>query len=258
MESNLRVGSTPIPGMLTTCRYAGYIMDWETVRVRLTVGETEVDGAVQLPAAPMPRRILLPVLQRLTDTVVTVGAGEAPVSCRKGCDACCRQMVPISKTEAFGLAESVARMPAPKAQRILARFEEGLGRLDAAGVLDKLLRWQKLKGEDLRCLDRDYFAAGVPCPFLERGACVIHKDRPLACREFLVTSDPAHCRDPGSGSVRQVELGAKISTALAAADGGWLPLILARREVSGEREETLTVKPAEELGRILGMLANNA
>jgi hypothetical protein len=33
-----------------------------------------------------------------------------------------------------------------------------------------------------------YFLQGVACPFLEAESCGIHPDRPLACREYLVTS----------------------------------------------------------------------
>src|SRR5579884_4306054 len=97
------------------------------VHVRLTVEGCEVEGAVEVPEGRVARRALLPVLQRLTDAVVGVAGQRVAdegrsVSCAKECDACCRQMVPISPTEAYGLAELLNSMETSRAQKILARF----------------------------------------------------------------------------------------------------------------------------------------
>src|SRR5271170_2885278 len=146
------------------------------VRVKLMVEGCEVDGAVEVPRGRTARRVLLPVLQRLTDTVVSIAERRVVeeggrISCAKGCDACCRQMVPISATEAYGLAAVLEAMEVGRAQRILARFERGLEALDRAGVLERLMRRAELSGEEPAELDRDYFAAQVACPFLEKRAC---------------------------------------------------------------------------------------
>jgi NADH:ubiquinone oxidoreductase subunit D len=50
-------------------------------------------------------------------------ASGATVSCKKGCGACCRQLVPVSEIEARQLKELVEQMPEPRRSEIWARFE---------------------------------------------------------------------------------------------------------------------------------------
>lgn len=232
----------------------------QTVHLALMVEGTSIEAAVPLPVEAGPRRVLLPVLQRLTDTIVQIAesgvvASGGRVSCRKGCDACCRQMVPISPAEAYALGEVLESMPAAQRARTVARFEASRERLAERGVLGRLERRGELTADELQRLDRDYFAAGVSCPFLQNRACSIHADRPLACREFLVTSPARECRDPGAGKVRPVTMPAKVSVALAAGDqSGWLPLVLAREYAAREREAVMEGPPAEVLGQILRAL----
>ena len=233
--------------------------DSENLLVRFIVDGVEVEGAVQLSTQPAPRRFILPVLRQLTDSVVEIGthrAGEngERISCQRGCDACCRQMVPIAASEAFGLAKTLQRMETAAGHRVLQRFEEASETLDQAGISDRLRRRRELSPAELDQLDRDYFTAQVACPFLEEGACVIHGERPLACREFLVTSDAVHCQRPDGGKVKRVEMPAKFSVALYETDrpGGWIPLILAREFVAQNNEESVRTGDAlrEVLSRV--------
>src|ERR1035437_3626270 len=98
------------------------------VHLKLMVDGVEIEAAVPVPAHPSPRRVLLPILQGLADTVVRIAQESAArqVSCSKGCDACCRQMVPISPTEAYALGVLIDSLPPDRAAAILARFEEAL------------------------------------------------------------------------------------------------------------------------------------
>ena len=52
--------------------------------------------------------------------------------------------------------------------------------------------------------ERAYFALGVACPFLVDGSCGIRPVRPLACREYLVTSDPAYCATREDGKIVRI------------------------------------------------------
>jgi Fe-S-cluster containining protein len=233
--------------------------DSVNVHLRLTIDGTEVEAAVPVPAGRSPRRVLLPVLRGLTDTVVRIAeqaaGGGGGVSCRKGCDSCCRQMVPISATEAYGLAETMGGMDPQAAAEVMERFDVACERLEEAGLLGRLERRAELSAAELQQLDRDYFAAGVGCPFLVDHACSIHAERPLACREFLVTSPAEFCANPTGDRVRQVELGAKVSVALASREEqGWLPLVLARHFVARYPEKATVAVPAEELQGILRAL----
>ncbi len=212
------------------------------VAVKLLLEGREIEGAAEVPTGSAPRRVLLPVLRGLTDAIVGLAEG---VTCAKGCDACCRQMVPISVAEAAGLQETLAGMKAAARRRVLSRWERALEKLRP--VMEQLRGRAELDAAALERLDRDYFALQAACPFLEAGACAIHAQRPLACREFVVRSDPRHCADPGGGGVERVEIGARVSVALREAEGrGWLPLVLAR-----ELCEADNVDPVAELRRVL-------
>jgi len=55
-----------------------------------------------------------------------------------------------------------------------------------------------------RELSLAYFALRIPCPFLEDESCSIHAERPLVCREYLVTSPPELCAGPAQEGVTPV------------------------------------------------------
>ena len=48
--------------------------------------------------------------QGLVNAVVAAAEAGKAISCRKGCGACCRQLVPISRTEAERLLSTVAAL----------------------------------------------------------------------------------------------------------------------------------------------------
>jgi Fe-S-cluster containining protein len=181
---------------------------------------------------------LLPIIQGLENNIVAkidqeaVAAGS-PISCKAGCGACCRQLVPVSLFEAEALTEWIATLPADERAKLESRFHQALLALRDAGVLDKILddRWVHDQGATSQ-LAIDYFHAGVPCPFLENESCSIHSIRPLSCREYLVTSPPAYCQDPSVDKVAGVQLPLKLSRALYALGRqleqdprGWIPLV---------------------------------
>jgi len=87
---------------------------------------------------------MLPLFFSFADAVMSAAAngveqsGEK-ISCKKGCGACCRQLVPISETEAHWIAELVDRLPIQKQDELRDRFAESRRRLSKSGLLDKLL-----------------------------------------------------------------------------------------------------------------------
>jgi Fe-S-cluster containining protein len=226
----------------------------QNVLVKLTVEGVGIEGAVELPAGRSPRRELLPALRRLTDTIVGIAqqrvesAGEQ-VSCRKGCDACCRQMVPLA------LAAFLDGLAPAKAAAVLERFDQAVEALEEKGLVEALRNRQGLSAAEMQALDRAYFAAQIACPFLEDRACSIHEVRPLVCREYGVTSAAEFCVQPEGDKVRQVVLGARVSQALMQSErgAGWVPLVLAR-EFAARHRETITASPAEALRGILKRL----
>lgn len=191
-----------------------------------------------MPTAPLALGSLLPVFRSMAEAIVgraveTVTAEGKSISCQSGCGACCRQLVPVSEPEARLLAALVAALPEPRRSVIRARFANALARLEAAGVAERLRHPESFADDALRPVGLDYFRVGAPCPFLEAESCSIYEERPIACREYLVTSPAAHCAAPTAETIRCVPLPAKVSNAvtrLGIAPGSrfvrWVPLIL--------------------------------
>jgi Fe-S-cluster containining protein len=218
--------------------------DQQPVAMAMTTLELVVAGErlrlqVQVPAGPTPRAALVPLYRSITEFVVDAGVNAAAaqgehVSCRKGCGACCRQLVPISEIEARQLRDLVAELPEPRRSQVLARFHEARKRLAQAGLLERLEHPERFADEQLRSLGLEYFRLAIACPFLEEESCSIHPDRPLACREYLVTSPAEHCAHPEENKVRGVPLPLEVSRAVCRMDvppqarfARWTPLILA-------------------------------
>lgn len=59
-----------------------------------------------------------------------------------------------------------------------------------------------------------YFQENISCPFLEEGACLIHPDKPLSCREYLVTSPAEICSALTPEKIETVEIPHKLSRTL--------------------------------------------
>jgi Fe-S-cluster containining protein len=209
--------------------------------VTLSGPDWQLQTTISVPKEPTRLRQLLPVAQSFADAVVgsAVNAAESQgekISCKKGCGACCRQLVPIAETEARHIRDVVETLPEPRRTEIRARFAEARRRLEATGLLEKLRntnrQWEADEGISFGLR---YFAQGIPCPFLEEESCSIYADRPIACREYLVTSPAENCARPTAETVQCVPLPLKVWTAIARFDKvppterfiRWVPLILA-------------------------------
>lgn len=195
-----------------------------TATLRLTVGDLRVVHPITVPSAPVPATEVVPALQGLVNAVVAAAEAGltksgASISCRKGCGACCRQLVPISCTEGERLLAQVETMDAERRERLHARFAAAEAALDDAGLSDRA-------GRSDRELSLAYFALSIPCPFLEDESCSIHPDRPLVCREYLVTSPAELCAGPSQEGVTPVPV-PKVSMAARGLQGDgedWFPL----------------------------------
>lgn len=207
--------------------------------LKMSIAGRPIEIQIDVPMGPTKPRQLMPLLQWLTNEVVDIACDQVAaegktISCRAGCGACCRQLVPISQAEAYRIAELVERLPEPRRGEIRRRFEEVHDRLAAAGLLERLTEPATMEEGTLHTTGMDYFRLGLACPFLEDESCSIHPDRPLSCREYLVTSPAEHCRQPTAQTVVKVTLPVKISSALLRLERGeregvvpWVPLSLA-------------------------------
>jgi Fe-S-cluster containining protein len=218
--------------------------------LRLATDDWQLEAKVTVPTGPVRVREFLPLVQSLADRVVdaAVQSAEADgkrVSCKKGCGACCRQPVPIAETEAHHIREVLENLPEPRRSVVRGRFDEARRRLAEAGLLEKLLNPLQWGEGESRSIGLAYFQLGIPCPFLEEESCSIYTDRPIACREYLVTSPAENCTRPSAETVSCVRLPMKVWTAVARFDEvpagsrsiRWVPLILAPTWAEAHPEE---------------------
>ncbi|QQS39638.1 MAG: YkgJ family cysteine cluster protein [Acidobacteriota bacterium] len=214
--------------------------EWVEGRVSLQIDGEPLNFVMTVPAKRVTIRRMLPVFQQMAGSVVglsvdTVKAAGMSVSCKAGCGACCRQAVPLSEPEAFEIAELVERLPEHRKKVVKERFEKAVKKLAEAGWIARLDNAVNADDRERELIVEDYFREGIPCPFLEDESCSIHPDRPIACREYLVTSPAEHCKSPFKGKVRGVPLVVKPSATLnkisrtGNMDGaaGFVPMILA-------------------------------
>jgi Fe-S-cluster containining protein len=237
--------------------------------VRVAIRGQPIRFEITVPTAPTRLRDLLPVFQGLADAIVEIGARSVEregqvVSCRKGCGACCRQPVPISESEAQAIRGLVNALPEPRRSAVRERFDRARVRLAEAGLLEPFEHPVPMAPGQKQELAIAYFRLGLACPFLEDESCSIHADRPVACREYLVSSPAVCCAQPTPATVRVVPLPAKVSTVLRAMDRpaspdrpGWLALAAALGGSEADLEERpLRPGPAwvEEFFRLLANL----
>lgn len=205
----------------------------------LTIAGRKVRLEMPVPAGPTRLAALLPLFRYLTDSFVHLSVDHAQaegltVSCKKGCGACCRQLVPIAEIEARRLRDLVDEMPEPRKSTILARFENARQRLEESGLLKKLREPGQFQDEDVIPFGMDYFHQRIACPFLEKESCSIYAERPLACREYLVVTPAEHCAEPTVESVSCVKLALHTARTVRGLNADrsvhaapWVPLILA-------------------------------
>ncbi len=129
---------------------------------------------------------------KLSDTGVTI-------PCRKGCDACCSYLVPLSVPEAFRLREEILDIPETGRKEILDLFLDGARRiLKEKSELSNLL--------EINNLSDWYSDLELVCPFLSNNICSKYNNRPIACREYLVTGTELLCKPGQQGDFHKVDL----------------------------------------------------
>ena len=111
--------------------------------VELKLPVARIRMKIPAPAGPVTVRQLLPVLHSLTNRFVEKGievvvASGDRISCKKGCGACCRQLVPVVEAEARQLLALVESFEEPRRSEVLERFAVARRTLEAAGFMQKI------------------------------------------------------------------------------------------------------------------------
>lgn len=221
--------------------------EWVTGTIRVSIAGHPLEMSMTVPAKPIKPHRMLPVFHQMTNSFVGLSVeaataeGEA-VSCKAGCGACCRQPVPLAEVEVYQLAELVEAMPEPKKSEIKERFSASADHFRKIGWFDRVGRFSELArtepeetvAEEVKNAVHQYMDERIPCPFLEEESCTIHESRPIACREYLVTSPAENCYDPTAATVKKVDMIMEPSKILkhlgttgSFANAGLLPLVRA-------------------------------
>jgi Fe-S-cluster containining protein len=192
--------------------------EWVTGKVVLRIGGAPLEMEMTVPANAVKPRRMLPIFQQMSNAFVELSMNAATangeeISCKAGCGACCSQPVPIAEVEAYHIAELVESMPEPRRTEIKERFRVAVGYFSNKKWFDRMKacvsghahNTDELKKAAL-ALVMEYFHENVPCPFLEKGSCSIYEARPLACREYLVTTPAENCSRPTAQTVKVMDL----------------------------------------------------
>lgn len=232
-----------------------------TASITLESGDFQMNAKVTIPAGPMRTSDLLPIVRSISEavcgqTVQAVEAAGESISCKAGCGACCRHLVAISEVEARRMAAMVETLPEPRRQHVLDRYAAAIAQLESSGVLNDVRRMRQMTDDEYDDLCQRYFAARVACPFLEDESCSIHPERPITCREYLVTNPPEICAELHPVGLRRVRVLLPIFNAFARVQTAasknmserWVPLVLAL-EWSKQNTTLPPSKPGPELLR---------
>jgi Fe-S-cluster containining protein len=182
-----------------------------------------LNTVLDVPTGFVPITSIVPVARRLGEEVLKLEEHQSrqaghSISCRMGCAACCRMLVPLSPPEAFSLLDYVEQLPEDRRRALEERLHASKAELAAHGLLDNLQAVADaetpIPDHDLEPLNRAYYALRHPCPFLENEMCSIYEARPAACRELLVTSPAELCENLIENPVEPIPVSVRIGTVL--------------------------------------------
>jgi len=188
----------------------------DIVEATVDLGQTSVPLWVGADDRPARLSEIVPLARAVSDTVcsalVDASAGDGqPVQCRKGCSDCCSYLVPLSIPEVFRLWEELSAMGADAASGVLNRCFACEEKILDAHTLGKLAISDSFEAPEI---SRWYAQLQMTCPFLSHGLCRIYQQRPLACREHLVTSAAALCKSSPENVPHTVEMPVSVLEAL--------------------------------------------
>lgn len=144
--------------------------------------------AGQIPFDAFLSTVLPDYFNRLNQVLGAFNAAApVPITCAKGCAACCRPLVLISAIEAVYIWK---RLKATKSAEELERLKAEIQKRDQ---VQKDLQAKGLTPEQLA---EQYRRLEIPCQFLSPDqSCGVHEFRPYICRNLNVASDPRLCFD---------------------------------------------------------------
>jgi Fe-S-cluster containining protein len=241
-----------------------------TANIEFSIPGATVNARLSIPTGPTQTSEMLETCRILSKVIVDTAVEQAEkrgehVTCKAGCGACCRQIVPIAEAEARLVSRLIEGMPEDRRATIRERFADAHRRLSDVGMLEQIEDVGRFPYSEAQSFSGDYFQLGIPCPFLEDESCSIYEDRPLSCREYLVSSSAEHCARPTAQTIRMIPLATRVSSALFKLckrpdvdHGRWVPLIMAPSWAATQPEEVPERTGPELLGELFHRLSDVA
>ena len=195
----------------------------ERFEVALNTPAGRLTTAIDVPTGFIPITSIVPLTRRLGDEAAQLEVQQATaasktISCRKGCAACCRMLVPVSAPEAFALREYVEQLPTDRRTLLVNRLSDTKERVKREGLWDRLAdvaeASRPVPDKELDPINQSYYALRIPCPYLEDETCSIYEARPAACRELLVTSPAELCQDLMQNPIAPLPISMRIGSIL--------------------------------------------
>jgi Fe-S-cluster containining protein len=200
----------------------------ERFEVALNTPSGRLTTAIDVPTGFIPITSIIPITRRLGEEAAQLEIQQAAeagqtISCRIGCAACCRMLVPLSAPETFALRDYVGQLPADRRTVLSSRLRDAKDRLIREDLWDRLSEVAEasrpVPDEELDPINRSYYELRIPCPYLENEHCSIYEARPAACRELLVTSPAELCQDQIKNPVAPLPVSMRMSSILGLAWG---------------------------------------
>lgn len=133
------------------------------------------------------------------------------VQCSKGCFACCGYLVTLSLPEVFRMQKELSAMGAGRYVSILYSCLDSSKKILDIDVLEEYNINEK---PEMTQISKWYAELDLSCPFLSNGLCGIYEQRPLACREHMVTTSPQSCINNEMNTTEIVDMPVSILEAL--------------------------------------------
>jgi Fe-S-cluster containining protein len=187
------------------CPTKNFSIEFETKK-----GEIHFMG-VRIPVADIQPSELVAPSQKVFDKIVDLELKDKSITCRRGCGACCRQLIPLSIPEAFFLWDMITSLPRDEKAEIGRKFDAISQAMDHAGLSSGSAHALKTKN-----IDQVYFKLGMPCPFLENEQCSIYEHRPLVCRDYYVESRADNCKNPYNQELKKIKIERNVGSLIAA------------------------------------------
>jgi len=163
------------------------------------------------------------ISDRITGAVIDKFQSDGfQISCKKGCSSCCSYLVPLSIPEVFQLEEIILAKGKSKSRQLMRNCllaARSILKHKPPEILSCGAGGRPEQGPvDINAVADWYSNLKIKCPFLLNGTCMVYEQRPLVCREHLVTVLPRLCEEK-DGIARALDMPIRVSTALSRLTG---------------------------------------